>query len=161
MCKHAENRGFQITNVEIGRLQLHTMIKLNQSIERIFSVKNINQDCDKIAMLMLPFQKQISSTLSSGENVPAIELFLQLLASTAHHFVADEHWCYFDDCYSPDYLCMTIFDSFKEAIDSGRFSSEEVEVLLAGLQEVAGMESVQDYCCPSVERWLRELESGI
>lgn len=71
------------------------MIMPNPSIEQIFSAKNIDQDCTLIAELMTPFQNQISSALSSGDHVPAIELFLQLLASTAVHFVKDEHWCYF------------------------------------------------------------------
>lgn len=41
---------------------------------------------------MTPFQNQINSALSSGDNLPVIELFLQLLASTAVHLVEDEHW---------------------------------------------------------------------
>lgn len=132
------------------------MITPNQSIEHILSIKNIDQDCDKIAKLMLPFQKQISSDLSSGENIPAIELFLQLLSSIAKHFVEDEHWCYFDDYYSPDNLCMNVFESFKEAINAGKFLPEEVKMLCGGLQEIAGMEAVQNYCYPSVERWMKE-----
>lgn len=131
------------------------MIMLNSSIEKIFSVKNIDQDCDLIAELMTPFQSQISSALSSGDNVPAIELFLQLLASTAVHFVEDEHWCYFDDYYSPDYLCMTVFDSFKEAINAGKFPREEVKMLRDDLLEIASLEAVQDYGYPGVERWLK------
>lgn len=132
------------------------MIMLNPSIEQIFSAKNIDQDCTLITKLMIPFQNQISSDLSSGDNVSAIKLFLQLLASTAVHFVKDEHWCYFDDYYSPDYLCMAVFDSFKEAINAGKFLPEEVKMLRNGLLEIASMEAVQDYGCPSVERWLKK-----
>lgn len=91
------------------------MIMINSSIEQIFSVKNIDQDYTLIAELMTPFQNQISSALSSGDNVPAIELFLQLLASKAVHFVEDEHWCYFDDYYSPDYLCMAVIRFFQRS----------------------------------------------
>lgn len=132
------------------------MIPLNKSIENIFSAKNIDQDCSKIANLMVPFEKQINTALSSDDNVSAIELFLQLLASTAIHFVEDEHWCYFDDYYSPDYLCMAIFDSFKEAIHAGKVSPEEMKMLRDGLQEVAGLDAIRDYGYPSVERWLKE-----
>lgn len=132
------------------------MITLNKSIENIFSANNIDQDCSKIANLMVPFEKQINTALSSDDNVSAIELFLQLLASTAIHFVEDEHWCYFDDYYSPDYFCMSIFDSFKEAIHAGKLLPEEVKMLRDGLQEVAGMEAVLNYGCPSVESWMRE-----
>lgn len=56
--------------------------------------------------------------------------------------------------YSPDYLCMAIFNSFKEAIHAGKLLPEEVKMLRGGLQEVAGMEAVLNYGCPSVERWL-------
>ncbi|WP_273163935.1 hypothetical protein [Bacteroides fluxus] len=131
------------------------MIMPNPSIEQIFSAKNIDQDCTLIAELMTPFQNQISSALSSGDHVPAIELFLQLLASTAVHFVKDEHWCYFDDYYSPDYLCMTVFDSFKEAMNAGKFLPEEMKMLRDGLLEIASLKAVQDYGYPSVERWLK------
>ena len=132
------------------------MIILNPSIEQIFSVKNVDQDCALIAELMTPFQNQIRSALSSGDNVTAIELFLQLLASTAVHFVEDEHWCYFDDYYSPDYICMTVFDSFKEAINASKFLPEEVKMLRDGLLEIASLEAVQDYGYPGVERWLKK-----
>lgn len=47
------------------------MIMLNLSIEQIFSVKNVDQDCTLIAGLMTPFQNQISSASSFSDNVPA------------------------------------------------------------------------------------------
>lgn len=50
---------------------------------------------------------------------------------------------------------MAIFDSFKEAIHAGKLLPGEVKMLRDGLQEVAGMEAVLNYGCPSVERWLR------
>lgn len=135
------------------------MITLNNSIEQIFSPTNIDEDCDLIAYLMDPFEEQIKSDLSSGNNLAAIELFLQLLFSLAKHFIEDEHWCYFDDLYAPDYSCMTIFQYFKEAIKSGNLSKEEVHTLQEGLKIIANMESVRDYGYPSLCDQMQELSS--
>lgn len=134
------------------------MIKLNPSIEAIFSPANIDQDCDHIAHLMQPFQAQIDSYLDADNAASAIELFLQLLASTAKHFIEEEHWCYFDDFYSPDNLCIDIFRHFEDVYKSGKLSKESIMMLIDGLHEIEQTEAVQDYCCPSVERWLARLE---
>lgn len=104
---------------------------------------------------MTPFQNQINSALSPSDNLSVIELFLRLLASTVVHLVEDEHWCYFDNYYSPDYICMSLFNSFKEAINAGRFPPEEVKMLCDGLLEIASLEAVQDYGYLGVERWLK------
>lgn len=109
------------------------MIQLNNSIEAIFNRKNID----------------------FGNHFLAIELFLQLSASTAKHFMEDEHWEYFDDYYSPDYACMDTFEAFENVIQKGFFSEDEKRILVEGLQEVKQMEAVQNYGCPGVGRVLR------
>ena len=61
-------------------------------------------DCDIIGGLLYRFgDKFILSALEDGEYAIAVEHYLQLLDSLTTHFIADEHWCWFDDFYSPDY----------------------------------------------------------
>ena len=123
------------------------MITLNKSVEHIFSPANVDWDCDQIALLMSPFQEQIKSDLHLDHNLSAIELFLQLLSSMAKHFIEDEHWCYFDDVYAPEFCCMTIFEYFSKAIASGNFSKEELQIFREGLETLADTEVVRDYGC--------------
>ena len=47
-------------------------------------------------------------------------LFLWMLDSLTKHFIAEEHWCWFDDFYSPDYTLSQIWDKFVLFIRSVR-----------------------------------------
>lgn len=47
---------------------------------------------------------QIKEILAVGMYKQAVTLYLQLLKSMVNHFVVDEHFCYFDDMYSPEFF---------------------------------------------------------
>lgn len=79
------------------------LFPVNQAVESIFSPKNIDEDCDTISRLMLPVENAIELYLFDGDYAGAVEIFLQLVDSMCYHFVAEEHWNYFDDFYSPAY----------------------------------------------------------
>ena len=52
--------------------------------------------------------------------------------SMAKHFIEDEHWCYFDDLYSPEYSLQSIYDEImRHDIDT-----EAAELLKAGHDEI-------------------------
>ena len=44
----------------------------------------------------------------------AVTLYLQLLKSMVNHFVDDEHFCYFDDMYSPEYSLQWIYEDIMK-----------------------------------------------
>jgi hypothetical protein len=44
----------------------------------------------------------IKEALDAGLYKQAVTMYLQLLKSMTKHFVEDEHYCYFDDMYSPE-----------------------------------------------------------
>ena len=78
------------------------MIQLNPRYEVIFDPGNIDQDCDRIAGMMSDEGKFIKEALDAGLYKQAVTMYLQLLKSMCEHFVEDEHYCYFDDMYSPE-----------------------------------------------------------
>ena len=95
------------------------MIQLNPRHETIFDLANIDQDCDRIADLMSAEANLIKEILDAGLYKQAVTMYLQLLKSMCKHFVEDEHYCYFDDLYSPEYTMQLIYEAIqKDDIDA-------------------------------------------
>ena len=90
------------------------MPQLNPRYEAIFAPKNIDQDCDRIAGLMSVEGDFIKEALDAGLYKQAVTMYLQLLKSMCKHFVEDEHYCYFDDMYSPEYTMQWIYEAIQE-----------------------------------------------
>ena len=121
------------------------MIQLNPRYEEIFGVQNINQDCDKIADLMKVEAHLIEKALHAGLYKQAVTMYLQLLKSMCDHFVKDEHYCYFDDMYSPEYTMQSLYEAITD-----HELDEEVQALLdEGHDEILHSECYEDYGCPS------------
>lgn len=125
------------------------MIEINPKYEAIFSQKNIDDDCDKIAKEISTVGEQIAEVLKSGMYKQAVTLYLQLLKSMVNHFVDDEHFCYFDDMYNPEYSLQWIYeDIMKYNIDQ-----ESRKLLEEGHKEILQSECYQEYGYPSyIER---------
>ena len=86
----------------------------------------------------------------------AVEIFLQLVDSMCYHFVADEHWNYFDDLYSPAYGADWCWKQIRGYLD--KFPEELFDELEEGLIALSETEAFQDYCCPGIGGWLREMK---
>lgn len=130
---------------------LHTDIELSplkKEIEAIFMPCNIDQDCDTIDNILVPYKKVIKEAMSKGKYHKAFEIFLEILESLSYHFVKDEHFCYFDDMYSPDYTCSNILDSIIAEIKTGKVPVEDVAYLDRGMAKIAKMEAYEDYGSP-------------
>lgn len=121
---------------------------LKREIELIFSPRNIDMDCNMISDLLLPYEKMIKEDMSKGNHRKAFETFLEILESLSYHFVKDEHFCYFDDMYCPDYTCSDILKSIISEIKSGKVAIEDVAFLDAGMSKIAQLESYEDYGSP-------------
>lgn len=63
-------------------------------------------------------------------------------------FVEDEHLCYFDDMYSPDYTCSDILKSIISQIKTGKIPSDDVAFLDKGIAKLAAMEAYEEYGSP-------------
>ena len=71
-----------------------------------------------------------------------------MLESLTYHFVEDEHYNYFDDMYSPDYVCQNMMEKVINAIESGIFPDAELQRLKDGLEKLKYTEAYEDYGVP-------------
>ena len=117
----------------------------NLRYEEIFNPDNIDQDCDGIASLMSVEADFIKEALDAGLYKQAVTMYLQLLKSMCKHFVEDEHYCYFDDMYSPEYTMQWIYD----AIQKHDIDAESKALLTDGHKEILHTECYEDYGYPS------------
>ena len=132
----------------ICSLNLTIDTPLKREIESIFNPCNIDTDCDTIANLLCSFKEVINKDMSKGYYNQAFDTFLEILNSLSNHFVEDEHFCYFDDKYSPDYTCSDILKSIITQIKTGKVSSEDVAYLDKGIAKIAAMEAYEEYASP-------------
>lgn len=109
---------------------------LKAKIETVFNKRNIDEDCDTIANLLAPYQKAVRELLSQGKYAEAVTILLEVLESLTYHFVEDEHYNYFGDIYSPDYVCQDMMEAIIDAIKNVNFTAEELLQLKDGLEKL-------------------------
>ena len=127
---------------------------LKAAIEAVFSKHNLDDDCDTIACLLSPYRKAVNESLSQGNFADAVTVLLEVLESIAYHFVEDEHYNYFDDMYSPDYVCQDMVEAVVDAIKNGKFSDKELLRLKEGLEKLMQTEAYEDYGVPfALDLW--------
>ncbi len=119
-------------------------------IEAIFSERNIDEDCDTIARLLSPYREVVRELLIQGNYAKAVTILLEVLESLTYHFVEDEHYNYFDDMYSPDYVCQDMMETVIDAIKNGNFPDAELQRLKDGLEKLKHTEAYEDYGVPYV-----------
>ena len=73
---------------------------------------------------------------------------LEVLESLTYHFMKDEHYNYFDDMYSPDYVCQDMMKASIDTIKSGNFPAEELQRLKDGLGQLKHTEAYENYGVP-------------
>ena len=137
---------------------------LKEGIEAVFSPGNIDDDCDRIADLLYLFKVQIGELLDKGEYHEAFTLFYEILKSLSCHFVKDEHYCHFDDMYSPDYTCGDMLDVIVRKVKEEVVAESDLKYLSEVMDKIAQMDAYEDYGCPFVisdwKRFLRESSVG-
>ena len=127
---------------------------LKAEIEAIFSESNIDEDCDTIVSLLSPYRKAIRESLNQDDYADAVTVLLEVLESLTYHFVEDEHYNYFDDMYSPEYVCQDMMEAVIAAIKSGTFPDEELQRLKDGMEKLEQTEAYGDYGSPfALDLW--------
>ena len=121
---------------------------LKAEIEAIFNERNIDDDCDTIASLLSPYRKMVRESLSQGNYADAVTILLEILESLTYHFVEDEHYNYFDDMYSPDYVYQDMMEAIINAIKNGDFPATELQRLKDELEKLKHTEAYEDYGVP-------------
>ncbi len=121
------------------------MIQLNPEYEKIFNPRHIDDNCNFIADKINHIGQQIDEILKAGMYKQAVTMYLQLLKSMTVHFVKDEHYCYFDDLYAPEYELKAIYENIK----SFPIDEDCSNILFRGHTEILDSECYQDYGYPS------------
>lgn len=127
---------------------------LKAEIEAVFSKRNLDDDCDTIARLLSPYRKAINESLNQGNYADAVTILLEFLESLTFHFVEDEHYDYFDDMYSSDYVCQDMMEPIINAAKSWNFPAAELLWLKDGLEKLKHTEAYVDYGFPfALDLW--------
>ena len=121
------------------------MIELNTQYEKFFDIRNIDDDCDKITGLMSSEAALIREAMDAGLFKQAVTMYLQLLKAMCIHFVDDEHYCYFDDMYSPEYILQGIFEKLQMC----DLDFDTAMLLKEGHDEIMQTACYQEYGYPS------------
>ena len=116
-----------------------------KEIESIFNPRHLDGDCDYIAHLLGEYETVISESMDCGNYNKAVTLLLAILDSLTRHFVEDEHYTYFDDMYSPEYVCQSIIEKMNRKAEAGQFPAEEMVRLREGLKRVKETEAYRNY----------------
>lgn len=131
-----------------------SLIPINPDYEKFFAKHLIGWNCSRISNLMYAESRNIEGLLNSGKHKEAALRFMQLTKSMCRHFISDEHWCYFDDMYDPDYVVRTLCDNFRESMTEGKLDIDTIEYLKAAWKEIIEMESYKSYYVPSVREFI-------
>lgn len=127
---------------------------LKAEIEAVFSKQNLDEDCDTIARLLSPYRNAVNESISQGNYTDAVTILLEVLESITYHFVEDEHYDYFDDMYSPDYVCQDMMEPIINAAKSWNFPAAELLWLKDGLEKLKHTEAYVDYGFPfALDLW--------
>ena len=118
---------------------------LNPRYEALFDTCILDEDCDRIAQLMSVETDMMKEALDAGLYKQTVKMYLQLLKSMCEHFVKDEHWCYFDDMYSPEYVMKWIYDEIMKC----DLDAETKALLDEGHKEILASECYEGYGYPS------------
>ena len=126
--------------------EARSVIPLNEDYEtRIFASSNVGWDCDLISYLMHEENERIKALANRGEYQEAALRFMQMAKSMCRHFISDEHYCYFDDLYSPEYAIDDLVDFFNELEKEGKLPEDTKEFLKKAWQEIMETECHQSY----------------
>ena len=133
------------------------LFPVNKEIDSVFASENVGPDCMWIAYLMESVEDDIQRKLCVGEYKEAVTMFRQLTDSLCYHFVADEHWCYYDDMYHPTYNMDADWDMLREYLM--QFPDELFDELEESLIDLSQTEACQGYGCPAIENWLDDMKA--
>lgn len=125
-------------------------IQIPDFIEEIFRTNLPDEDCDAIASGMEGIRVNIHELLDAGCHEQAAALFMQLAIALAEHFITEEHWCYFDDCYSPNDVLDMLARDFNVIMRQGYFSESAIRILSTGMRTLETMEAVLEYGYPHI-----------
>jgi hypothetical protein len=85
------------------------------------------------------------------DHAKAALLAMQLIKSLCRHYIMDEHYCYFDDVYVPDYTIGDLIKKLNEMYKNNELSPEVISYLHQAWQEILQTECKSSYGVPSCD----------
>lgn len=122
-----------------------TVIIPNPEFDHLFDSKYLDTDCDRIADNVSDALVNLEEVYKAGAREIAIKQLLQLALANCSHFILEEHWCYFDDWYSPEYLYDKLLKLIAKDIAEGKLSEELTTLLYDGLKAISKTECVKEF----------------
>lgn len=138
-----EEHELEIIDGKIVRIK--TAIIPNPEFEPLFDRKYLDTDCNRIADNISSVLSNLEEAYKSGVREVAIKQMLQLALANCNHFIAEEHWCYFDDWYSPEYCYDRLLALIAKELKTKTLPNELNTLLYNGLKRIAKSECVEDY----------------
>lgn len=134
---------------ELAREQ-QALIKTNYRYDEMMEWGRKDHEGTKLAiMIRVHYKAELEKLLKAGKTLEGVMSFLQLLKSLCKYFVIDEHFCYFDDMYHPDYECNDIYELIRKHLKKHPDAKAE-ELMRKGFEEIRQMEAYWNYGIPSV-----------
>lgn len=150
--KWLEEHELEITDGKIARIK--AVITPNPEFEPLFDRKYLDMNCDRIAYNISGVITNLVEAYKAGVREVAIKQMLQLVLANCNHFMTEEHWCYFDDLYSPEYCYDRLLELIAKDIKAKTLSDELNTLLHNGLKRIARSECAEDYCCLNLKEHL-------
>jgi hypothetical protein len=85
------------------------------------------------------------------DHAEAALLTMQLIKSLCRHYIMDEHYCYFDDVYVPDYTIGDLIKKLNEMYKNNELSPDVISYLHQAWQEILQTECKSSYGVPSCD----------
>lgn len=123
----------------------NTAIIPNPEFEPLFDRKYLDTDCNRIADNITDILSNLEEAYKSGVREVAIKQMLQLALANCNHFMEEEHWCYFDDWYSPECCYDRLLELIAKDLKTKTLPDELNTLLYNGLKRIAKSECVEDY----------------
>ena len=117
----------------------------NPEFEHLFDSRYLDTDCDRIADNVSDVLRNLEEAYLAGAREIAVQQMLQLAWANCRHFILEEHWCYFDDMYSPEYIYDRLLEYIAKDIAAGVMPDELSAILYDGLKAISKTECVKEY----------------
>lgn len=134
-----------------------TAIIPNPEFDPLFDSKYLDADCDRIADNVSDVLLNLEETYKAGAREIAIKQLLQLALANCNHFISEEHWCYFDDLYSPEYCYDRLLKLIAKDIVAGVLPEELTSLLSNGLKVISKTACVKEYGYLDLEEHLSSI----
>lgn len=152
-----EEHELEIIDGKITRIK--TAIIQNPEFEPLFDRKYLGIDCDRIADNITDILSNLEDAYKAGVRELAIRQMLQLALANCNHFMTEEHWCYFDDWYSPEYCYDKLLELIAKDIKTKTLPDDLNTLLNNGLKRITKSECVEDYGYLNLEEHLSSILS--